>query len=334
MRDSRKVGSMRYDVAVIGNDQAAFETLSLAASAGRRTLAVLPEMRHSSWLIAQALRRLVSGLLVDRTSTRDHLLRSRATPRLLRSLMSRSVVRELADLTASLRQHGAQIVFGEPRFQSSRELLVYSAAQAEPLPFRADHVVVGTGVCQGPMNRPAAARPFYGPEQLLAASRLPEALCIVGGGHFGAGLAALVSLFGVDTRHVSREESGSAMLELTTEAGVIVGRHPSEVGLSLTDGEAPAARDVVDCRRCTGFTRHLGLDTISVEPDENGQLWCASNFETWCAGVFGVGDVVGFSPATALLPASQAQRVLSEIQGGVTRPRMLEKRTYDLRSAL
>lgn len=325
---------MRYDIAVIGNDQAAFETLSLAACAGKSTLAVLPEMRHSSWIIGQALRRLVSGLLVDRTSSRDDLLRSRATPRLLRSLMSRSVVRELADLTGSLQRQGAEVMFGEPRFASANELAVFSSQRCEPLMVSAENVVVGTGVCRGPMNRPASARPFYGPEQLLAATSLPGALCIVGGGHFGAGLAALVSLFGVDTRHVTREESGSAVLELTTQAGVIVGRHPSEVGLSLADNGVPrAARDVVDCRRCTGFTRHLGLDAISVEPDENGQLWCASSFETWCAGVFGVGDVVGFAPETALQPASQAQRVLNRIQGELPRPRMLDSGRRNARYA-
>ncbi|MCR9199348.1 MAG: hypothetical protein NXI04_11935 [Planctomycetaceae bacterium] len=325
---------MRYDIAVIGNDQAAFETLSLAVCAGKRTLAVLPEMRHSSWIIGQALRRLVSGLLVDRTASRDNLLRSRATPRLLRALMSRSVIRELSDLTGSLQRQGAEVVFGEPRFASANELTVFSSQRSEPLMVSAENVVVGTGVCRGPLNRPAATRPFYGPEQLFAATSLPGALCIVGGGHFGAGLAALVSLFGVDTRHVSREESGSAVLELTTEAGVIVGRHPSEVGLSLADNDLPrAARDVVDCRRCTGFTRHLGLETISVEPDENGQLWCASSFETWCAGVFGVGDVVGFSPETALQPASQAQRVLNRIQGGLMRPRMLDSGRRNARYA-
>lgn len=321
---SQKVRDMRYDIAVIGNDEAAFEMLSLAACAGKRSIAVLPEMRHSSWLVSQALRRLVSGLLVDRTPARSHLFHSAATPRLLRALMSRSVVSELAETAERLQSRGTEIVVGEARFVSSQQLTVHSSVR-DPIAIEADHVVVGTGVRRGPMNRPAARRPFYGPEQLLSGARLPASVCVVGGGHFGAGLAALVSLFGVETRLVSREDRGTAMLELSAAAGVTIGRHPSEVGLSTASHDVSSvSREVIDCRRSTGFTRHLGLETISVEPDENGQLWCASHFETWCAGVFGVGDVVGFSPETSLHPVTQAQRVMNHIQAPVPRPRMLD----------
>lgn len=317
---------MRYDVAVIGNDETAFEMISHAACAGKRTVAVLPEIRHSSWILSQALRRLVTNLLVDRTPARSMLFRTMATPRLLRALMSRSVVRELGDLIGRLQTHGADIVIGETRFVTAHDLEVRMSTNCTPLSLSAENVVVSTGVCRGPMSRPASVRPFYGPEQLLSGPALPDSICVVGGGHFGAALSALASLFGVNTRHVSREERGSAILELTTAAGVVVGKHPSEVGLSITDGDfSMGGPDVVDCRRSTGFTRHLGLDSISVEPDENGQLWCASNFETWCTGVFGVGDVVGFSPDTALPPPTQAERVMNQICGVVRRPRMLER---------
>ncbi len=45
---------MKYDIAVIGNDEAAFEMMFVAAAAGQKTLAILPESRHSSWLMGQA----------------------------------------------------------------------------------------------------------------------------------------------------------------------------------------------------------------------------------------------------------------------------------------
>ena len=82
---------MRHDIAVIGNDQAAFEMLNLAARAGRTALAVLPESRHSAWIVAQALRRLVSGLLVDYSPQRRRMLSQTASPKLLHNLIARAI---------------------------------------------------------------------------------------------------------------------------------------------------------------------------------------------------------------------------------------------------
>jgi hypothetical protein len=48
---------MRYDIAVIGNDEAALELSCMAGSLGKRVLAILPEQRHSEWMIGIALRR-------------------------------------------------------------------------------------------------------------------------------------------------------------------------------------------------------------------------------------------------------------------------------------
>ena len=88
---------MRFDLVVIGNDEAAIE-LSLAAAGSRRTLTVLPESRHSSWMMGQALRRLVMTLLADRTDARRILFTRRGTPGLLQRLLQNCVARETADL--------------------------------------------------------------------------------------------------------------------------------------------------------------------------------------------------------------------------------------------
>lgn len=327
---------MNYDVAVIGNDEAAFEMLCLSAAAKRRTLAILPETSHSAWLMGHALRRLVSNLLVDRTAQRRRLFAAKGTPRLLQSLLTRAIVKEVNDHVQLLESNGVDVLVGEARFLGHRDLAVSLGVPCQRESIHARHIVVGTGVRRTAMHRPLGLMPFHRPESLFNGPRLAESVCVVGGGEFGAGLSALMSLFGVETRHVAREDNTSTMLELAVESGVRVGYHPSDVGLSQIGPQSSnAGIAVVDCRRSAGFTEHLSLDAINVESDENGKLWCGSGFETWCSGVFGIGDVVGFSPDTALKPAVQAERIMSRIADAIPRPHFLDSlsRTLSQNSA-
>lgn len=325
---SQKVRTMRYDIAVIGNDESAFEMLSLAACSGKRTLAILPESRHSSWLVAQAIRRLVSNLLVDHTPTRSRRFVQTGTPRLVHALIARSIVKELNDHIGRLKDQCVDVLLGEARFVSPQKLEVFDSAANQLTTVEALNVVLGTGVRRAPMHRPGTAKPFFGPQSLLSGRSLPSSVCVIGGGYFGAGLAALASLFGVKTGHVARNDQASVMLELASAAGVKIGTHPSELGIpQIGSGQRRTSSKmlVIDCRRSIGFTDHLNLESIDVEPDENGQLWCASNFETWCSGVFGVGDVVGFSPDTSLHPSLQAERVLNQTRQTAKRPHVLKR---------
>ncbi len=316
---------MRYDIAVIGNDEAAFEAVCLAARSGLRTAAVIPESRHSSWLIGQALRQLISDLLVDRTTARRRMFADAGTPRLMQRLIAGAVADEVADHIQSLERLGVAVRLGEARFQSAECASISEGVRCGRSLVQARHFVIGTGVRHTAMHRPLGLVPFHRPESLFEGTRLPASLCLLGGNAFGAGLAALFSLFGVDARHVAHEGGDSAMLELAHAAGVEVAFQASEFGLPGCGALCSVDHaDVVDCRRTVGFTEHLGLSEIGVEPDENGQLWCAGNLETWCRNVFGVGDVVGFSPDSSSHATAQAQRVIRQIAHGVPRPHLVD----------
>jgi NAD(P) transhydrogenase len=312
---------MQFDLAIIGNDEAAFEMQCLAAQMGRRVVAILPESRHSSWIVGQALRKLVSNLLVDRSVSRQKMFASAGTPRLLQRLIARAVAAEVSEQIELLKELGVEVRLGESRFEAGGKLFVSEGAFCRRVSVDARYTVIGTGVRQTAMHRPLGLVPFHRPESLFEGTELPESLCVVGGDATGAGLAALFSLFGVRARHVAREENESAMLELAMAAGVSIGFHPADVGLSATGSPSASVHaDVVDCRRKVGFTKNLNLSAIGVEPDENGQLWCSASFETWCPGVFGVGEVVGFCPQSNLLASVQAERVMNRIVRAIPRP--------------
>jgi hypothetical protein len=140
-------------------------------------------------------------------------------------------------------------------------------------------------------------------------------------------MAALFSLFGVQTRLVAGSEDSCALLELAEAAGVFVVQNPADLGLSEASIFSHRNTDIWDCRRVCGFTEHLGLPGIGVEPDEHGQLWCADNLETWCSGVFGIGEVVGFTSAASHHPTDQSHRILNRITHRIRRPHFLGTRT-------
>ena len=324
---------MRYDILVIGNDEAAFEILCAAGAAGQRVMAVLPEQRHSAWMISQALRRLVSEILLDRSAARRNLLLHSGTPRLLQRLIASALTEEYSDHLQLLERVGVDVILGEARVQTRSSVLVTSGIDFRRTSVIADNLVIGTGIRRTAMHRPLGLLPFHRPESLLSGIRMPKTLCLLGGDDLGSGLAALFSLFGVDTRLLARNDRSCALLELAYAAGVTIGHHPSELGLNGDTAFSSVTADVVDCRRAVGFTEHLGLPGIGIEPDEHGQLWCAGNLETWCEGVFGIGDVIGFSSDIAKHPTEQADRVLNRILHRIPRPHFLSARIGAIASA-
>ena len=317
---------MRYDIAIIGNDEAAIEMACIASGAGQRAAMALPEQRHSSWMMEQALRRLVTELSVDYTASRRSLLRRSGTPRLLQRLLAGAISSETTEAIELLERLGVDVFLGEPRFLSRSSVAITSGISCQRTIVNANNIVIGTGVRRAAVHRPLGLLPFRRVESFFEGQNLPESLIVLGGADFGAGLASFLSLFGVHTSLVSRENNDCDLLELAEDAGVQIVLHPAELGLTDDASVSLDDQQILDCRRTVGFTEHLGLPAIGIEPDEHGQLWCAAHLETWCSGVFGIGSVVGFSADVAEHSVIQAERVLHRIQHRIRRPHFLRNR--------
>lgn len=318
---------MTYDLCVLGNDEAALELAFVAARHGQNVLSILPEQRHSAWMMSQALEHLVGNLLADMSEARRRQLRRNGSPRLVQRLLANSLTSEMSDHVAALENAGADVSIGEVRFQNADALVLTNGAYGRRSLVRASNIVIGMGVRRTAVHRPLGLVPFHRPESLLLGSELPASLCILGGGGLGAGLASVFSLFGSKVRYLSDLDSCDSMLSLAEDSGVVVAAHPAELGLSMEHPFALNQGDIVDCRRSEGFSDHLGLSSIGIEPDEHGLLWCSSSLETWTPGVFGIGEVIGFSSGVSQNPTDQALRILNRITHRIRRPHFLRTRT-------
>ncbi|MFO1002565.1 MAG: hypothetical protein U0936_19715 [Planctomycetaceae bacterium] len=322
---------MQYDIAVIGNDEAALELVCMAGSAGKRVLAVLPEQRHSEWMIGIALRRLVEQILNDGTGLQISRSVRRGSPRLVKRLLINSLTSEIMDYMEIFERLGVDVLLGETRLLNHNSLVITNGMDCRRTIIDADNVVVGCGTRRTAMHRSLGLLPFSRPESLFSGSAFPESLTILGGDQLGAGFAALVSLFGVPSRLILAGSSECAMHELALAAGVQIFDAAADVEeYSWKRARSGRCEEVIDFRRSVGFTEHLGLAEVGVEPDELGRLWCASSLETWRSGIFGIGDVVGFSADVSRNPADQARRILGRINHRIRRPHFLRNRVTNV----
>lgn len=303
---------MRYDLAVIGNDAAAFTMVDSAVRVGHRVLLVIPEHRHSAWLCSQAMNRLVTNMIADGFDVRERLQHHKATPGLLSRLLKSAIVDELTDLIAPWNHASVDVVLGELRIIESGCLAVHSQTSGAITLHESKAIVIATGIRWSSSHSPFGVLPGRGPESLLSGSRLPSRVTVLGGQAFGLGLASLLNQVGVASTVVGDVDRDDVSFELALSSGVSV------VSEDCADDCLPMesqGHTVIDCQRAIGLTSHLNLRTVGVEPDENGRLWCDENLQTWGRGIYGIGEVIGFSTRCGLSLNEQASSILGHLRG-------------------
>lgn len=306
---------MKYDLAVIGNDEAAFAMANAAARDGRRVLLTIPEHRHSSWICAQAMHRVVTNMLAEGFRVQERLHRRTTTPGLLSRLLRSAIADEVSDLATRCERSAVDVVFGESRIVESGCLAVHSQTSGAITLYGSRAIVIATGIRWASSHSPFGVLPGRGPESLMSGSRLPSHVTVLGGQAFGLGLASLLSQLGVESTVVGDADRDDVSFELALSSGVsVVGQECANDCLPM---ESPG-HTMIDCQRAIGLTAHLSLRTIGVEPDENGRLWCDENLQTWGPGIYGIGDVVGFSTRCGSSLNEQASSILGHLRGDRT----------------
>lgn len=298
---------MQYDLAILGNDEAAFETALAANARGLKTLVIVSDQAVSAWQKSRALQHLAQELMANHRGASGPAHCQSFTAKFPSYLQT-----ELQEFNTSLRSAGIDVLNARPEFESARALRLTFHDFSRPVVINARNIIVATGVqrtafpfCDCRDQKDAA-------DAVLSSARLLRHARVIGGGDFGAALSACLQLSGVATQLISRAHHDSATLELASSCGVQVADHPCDF---QTDDTMASEQHIVDCRGRRGLTQGLNLSTIGVEADEHGQLWCGRYFETWCRGVYGVGDVVGFSPDSTISVATQAELIIDRICG-------------------
>ena len=243
-------------------------------------------------------------------------------------------------------QENLDLIFGEARFASPREVRVAARDEGE-LCLTSPLVFINTGTRAKIPDVPGLFEiPYRTHATLMELDRVPESLVVVGGGYVGLEFAQMFRRFGskVTVVHrgpqlLSREdqdvasevekilrEDGLELLLSSTWVGAARGGTGSVLTVEAPEGRRPlAASEVLVAVGRLPNTDRLGLEAAGVAVDQRGFIRVNERLETNVPGIYALGDVNG-GPAFTHVSYDDyriVERNLIEGGNGSTRDRLV-----------
>lgn len=160
---------------------------------------------------------------------------------------------------------------------------------------------------------------------ILELEHMPRSLVVVGGGVIGSEYASIFAEMGVKTTLIDPrstvmrfldEECRETLIDQMKDSGIDfrfglqpVNVHPRgdfAAAVEVDTGEHFEADVVLWSLGRDGNTEGIGLETVGITPNERGLIEVNEHFQTNEAGIWAVGDVIGF-PALASTTMQQAR---------------------------
>ncbi|HEV7585249.1 MAG TPA: NAD(P)/FAD-dependent oxidoreductase [Solirubrobacteraceae bacterium] len=207
------------------------------------------------------------------------------------------------------REEGVDVYKGEGRIAGR------GAVEVGETKLATERIILATGTDPSiPAIEGLAEAGFWTNREATTLSELPDSVIILGGGPVGVELAQFFARFEVtvtlvqsEDRLVPREEPAAAKLiakaleadgiELRLGAGVeSVRRADGKVTVSLSDGEAVEAGELLVATGRKPRVAGIGLESVGIEPGKRG-----IEVDERCRageGVWAIGDVTGVMPFT------------------------------------
>lgn len=325
-----------YELLVVGDDPAGLATATRAARRGLSVALAHPivDALDSNAYLSEAIRELIPELAVDfeRGRSREFGTRAIQSPDHLRQLVIKRVKSVAARRLEAVRAAGVEIFTGQPRFldENSVEL----AGEDTGVVLRAHCIAVATGSsCSNDLRTQRPGSRVVNADQILNLNSLPGRLIVIGANPRGIEFAGLFAVSGtrvtvvdnsVDQNPKEDWLEADSLFDISLALGVgfrrgvdVVGlntdmAHTDFVSVQLGDGNKLRADRVLVAERRIGKTRSLDLKAAGLVTDDCYRLWCDHQHRTWLPHIYGVGEVVGFSPRD-LDALSQAKTVVDAI---------------------
>ena len=142
--------------------------------------------------------------------------------------------------------------------------------------------------------------------------KFPERVIIVGGGYIAVEFAGIFNGLGADTSLLYRRDQilrgfdddvrDFVANEMQTK-GVDIRLHTTiekidkladgSLLASLINGQTLAADKILYATGRVANTQNLGMETVAIDTNQQGQILVDSNFQTTTTGIYALGDVIG-----------------------------------------
>lgn len=338
---------MQYDAVVIGAGPSGEGAAMKLVKDGRRVAVVdvRPDVggncAHVGTIPSKALRQTVYNLMRFR---RDPLLSRMAEIRSVPLSQVLARAHRVIELQVGTHQrfferNGITVYTGQAQFVSERELVVSRPdAIAERLQF--EHAIIATGSRPyQPADIDFSHPRVFDSDKILQLDFPVQKIIIVGAGVIGCeyasifvGLGYKVDLINSQPQLLSflDDEIADALSHYLRDLGVLI-RHQEEyervethddhVVLHLKSGKKIKADAILWCNGRTGNTAGLGLEAVGLKANGRGQLAVSEHYQTDCANLYAVGDVIG-PPALASAAYDQGRCAAAHITGSKDVPRV------------
>ncbi|MGX5173892.1 Si-specific NAD(P)(+) transhydrogenase [Aliikangiella sp. IMCC44653] len=322
--------SQSFDLVIIGAGPGG-ESAAMSASKNGLKVALVDEKKqlggnctHQGTIPSKALRHSVHSIM---KFNRNPLFRAINEPKLLSFAQVLAAANSVIDKQVTMRRrfyarNDVTLILGKASFVSPQQLLVERQGETN-LKISAKQIIIATG---SRPYRPSSVdfdHPLvFDSDKILELNFTPKRVIIYGAGVIGCeyasifnGLGCKVDLVNPGDRLLNYmdDEISDALSYHLRSLGVLIRHKESfkslvtqekQVQLNLSSGKAIKADIFLWANGRAGNTESLNLPAINLFANSRGQLEVDENYQTQCANVFAVGDVIG---APALASASYDQ---------------------------
>ena len=318
----------RYDLIVIGSGPAGEKGAAQAAYFGKRVALIerAPQVGgagiNTGTIPSKTLRETAlyfSGLRQRGLYGVDYAVKPDLT---VQDFMFREqeVVRSLREVVnANIARHGIELIRGAAVFEDAHTVRVGDRR------VHGDVVLIATGsVPTRPPGVPFSDPRVYDSDEILAMSRLPKNLAVVGAGVIGCEYATIFAALGIrvtlidgrdrllaflDGEVADRLRLQMQLLGIDVRLSDSVLRYETDgdgIRLDLKIGPAVKADAVLIAAGRVANVAGLGLERAGVAVNERGLLTVNERYQTVVPHIYAAGDVIGF-PALASTSMEQAR---------------------------
>jgi NAD(P) transhydrogenase len=318
----------RYDLIVIGSGPAGEKGAAQAAYFGKRVALIerAPQVGgagiNTGTIPSKTLRETAlyfSGLRQRGLYGVDYAVKPDLT---VQDFMFREqeVVRSLREVVnANIARHGIELIRGAAAFEDAHTVRVGDRR------LHGDVVLIATGsVPTRPPGVPFSDPRVYDSDEILAMSRLPKSLAVVGAGVIGCEYATIFAALGIrltlidgrdrllaflDGEVADRLRLQMQLLGIDVRLSDSVLHYETDgngIRLDLKIGPAVKADAVLIAAGRVANVAGLGLERAGVAVNERGLLTVNERYQTAVPHIYAAGDVIGF-PALASTSMEQAR---------------------------
>ena len=323
-----------YDLISIGSGPAGEKAAIVAAQFGRRAAIIELMPRPGGAMVNTGT---VASKVLRETALVASALRRRPIPgyenqvpqgiSMQRFMARRTLVQmeEHDHIEERLEESGVEIIHGRGEIIDGNTVKV-TRDDGSTLLLSTRYILIATGSSPARGRNVEFGHPaIVDADGILELDTMPRSLVVVGAGVIGSEYASIFAELGVEVTLIEPrntlmrfldEEIRGVLTHGMTDTGItllfgqsvtsVEGLADGRARTTLADGSVLESDCVLWSLGRSGNTRGLGLENISVTPDERGNIKVDAHYRTACPTVFAAGDVIGF-PALASTSMEQGR---------------------------